>query len=159
MKRGTTLFLKVTIIVIGIPFIVLCFYLPWILSDIADYWPKVAFLQYPSLFALYGAIAAYFIALYQSFKLLTYIEKDTAFSILSVNALKNIKFCAVVIAILFILGMPMIFFMGETDDAPGLILMGLVVIFASTVIAVFAAVLQGLLKNAVDIKSENDLTV
>ena len=31
--------------------------------------------------------------------------------------------------------------------------------FASIVIAVFAAVLQMLLKNAIDIKSENDLTI
>jgi hypothetical protein len=31
--------------------------------------------------------------------------------------------------------------------------------FASIVIAVFAAVLQKLLKNAIDIKLENDLTI
>jgi capsular polysaccharide biosynthesis protein len=35
----------------------------------------------------------------------------------------------------------------------------MVIIFASLVIAVFAAVLQKLIKNAIDIKSENDLTV
>ncbi|MGO4375941.1 DUF2975 domain-containing protein, partial [Paenibacillus sp. MCAF20] len=45
------------------------------------------------------------------------------------------------------------------DDAPGIILVGMVLIFASLVIAVFAAVLQKLLKEAIDIKSENDLTV
>jgi hypothetical protein len=32
-------------------------------------------------------------------------------------------------------------------------------VFASMVIAVFAAVLQKLLQNAMDIKSDNDLTV
>ncbi|MER2256900.1 MAG: DUF2975 domain-containing protein, partial [Priestia megaterium] len=36
---------------------------------------------------------------------------------------------------------------------------GLVVPFASLVIAVFAAVLQKLLQEAIHIKSENDLTV
>jgi hypothetical protein len=35
----------------------------------------------------------------------------------------------------------------------------MVVIFASMVIAVFAAVLQRLLQEAIDIKSENDLIV
>jgi hypothetical protein len=35
----------------------------------------------------------------------------------------------------------------------------MVLIFASMVITVFAAVLQKLLKQAIDIKSENDLTV
>jgi hypothetical protein len=36
---------------------------------------------------------------------------------------------------------------------------GLVIIFASMVIAVFAAVLQRLLQEAIHIKSENDLTI
>jgi hypothetical protein len=49
--------------------------------------------------------------------------------------------------------------MAEVDDAPGLILVGMVPIFTSLVIAVFAAVLQRLLQEAIDIKSENDLTV
>ncbi|WP_219914085.1 DUF2975 domain-containing protein, partial [Bacillus paranthracis] len=38
-------------------------------------------------------------------------------------------------------------------------IIGMIIIFASMVIAVFAAVLQRLLKDAIDIKSENDLTV
>ena len=41
----------------------------------------------------------------------------------------------------------------------GSALIGMVVIGASLVIAVFAAVLQRLLQEAIDIKSENDLTV
>jgi hypothetical protein len=45
------------------------------------------------------------------------------------------------------------------SGAPGGIVIGLVIIFASIVIAVFAAVLQKLLRNAIDIKSENDLTI
>jgi len=55
--------------------------------------------------------------------------------------------------------MPLFYLMAEKDDAPGIILIGMVMIFASMVIAVFAAVLQRLLKEAIDIKSENDLTV
>ena len=38
-------------------------------------------------------------------------------------------------------------------------IVGMVLIFASMVIAVFAAVLQRLLQEAINIKSENDLTV
>jgi len=55
--------------------------------------------------------------------------------------------------------MPFNYLLADLDDAPGLILMGIVPIFASIVIAVFAAVLQKLLRNAIDIKSENDLTI
>ena len=55
--------------------------------------------------------------------------------------------------------LPFVYIIAEWDDAPGLILIGLVIIGASMVIAVFAAVLQRLLQEAIDIKSENDLTV
>lgn len=56
-------------------------------------------------------------------------------------------------------GLPLFYIVAEADDAPGLIIIGLVIIFAATVVAVFAAVLQKLLKNAIAIKSENDLTI
>ncbi|MNP73480.1 hypothetical protein D3C76_1701990 [compost metagenome] len=55
--------------------------------------------------------------------------------------------------------MPLFYLIGEKDDAPGVIVIGMVMIFASMVIAVFAAVLQKLLKDAIELKSENDLTV
>ena len=42
---------------------------------------------------------------------------------------------------------------------PGIAIIGLVILFASTVILLFTAVLQELLKNALRIKSENDLTI
>jgi hypothetical protein len=61
--------------------------------------------------------------------------------------------------ILYVAGMPLFYLMGEMDDAPGIILLGMAMIFASMVIAVFAAVLQRLLQEAIDIKAENDLIV
>jgi 4-hydroxybenzoate polyprenyltransferase len=74
-------------------------------------------------------------------------------------ALRNIKYCAIVIGALFIVGMPYIYYAAERDDAPGVIVIGLVISFASFVIATFAAVLQKLFQHATDIKAENDLTV
>jgi hypothetical protein len=55
--------------------------------------------------------------------------------------------------------MPYIFYVADRDDAPGVSVIGFIIIFASFVIAVFAAVLERLLQNAIEIKSENDLTV
>ena len=45
------------------------------------------------------------------------------------------------------------------DDIAGGVAMGLAMIFVSVVIATAAAVFEKLFQNAVDIKSENDLTV
>lgn len=113
----------------------------------------------PLLFGMYVPALPFFFALRQSLKLLDYIDRNTAFSDLSVKALKKIKYCAITISGLYAAGMPYIFFVGDKDDAPGVILIGLVIIFASFVVAVFAAVLQRLLGNVIEIKTENDLTV
>jgi hypothetical protein len=73
--------------------------------------------------------------------------------------LRYIKNCAVMISVMFAAGMPYIFMVADQDDAPGVVLIGLVIVFASFVIATFATLLQKLFRNAIDIKSENDLTV
>lgn len=112
-----------------------------------------------ALLGVYATAIAYFVALYTTIKLLSYIDQNIAFSELSVKALINIKYCAIIISSVYVVGMPLIYYAAEVDDAPGLILIGMVIICASFVVAVFAAVLQKLLENAIDIKSENDLTV
>ncbi|MYL49905.1 DUF2975 domain-containing protein [Halobacillus litoralis] len=160
MKRGSTLFLKLAVILIGLPVLALCiFFVPGfadyagvLLSDFPIIEPVVFIYMYLT------AIPFYF-ALYQAFKLLNYIDSNEAFSDLSVKALRVIKFCAITISVLYVVLMPVIYTVAELDDAPGLIVIAMVIIFASAVIAVFAAVLQRLLQEAITIKSENDLTV
>lgn len=157
MKRET-LFLKTVIILIALPILALCAWgLPSIIKEATDTYP--AAWVYPLLIFLYLSAIPYFWALFQAYKLLTYIDKSEAFSELSVRALGWIKYCGAAISILYAASEPFLYLIAERDDAPGLILMGMIIIFASFVIAVFAAVLQKLLKNAIDIKSENDLTV
>ena len=157
MKRET-LFLKVVVFLIGIPVLALCLFgLPWLANHPVN--PDYAHMLYPTLIGIYATAIPYYFALYQAFKLLSYIDKNKAFSELSVKALKNIKYCAIIISSLYVVMMPFFYLVAEKDDAPGLIIIGMVAIFASVVVAVFAAVLQKLLKNAIDIKSENDLTV
>ncbi|MGE7826899.1 DUF2975 domain-containing protein [Paenibacillus sp. NPDC093718] len=160
MKRGSTLFLRIAVILIGIPVLALCiFVVPEIAEFIAELYPDHTYLRYLVFIDLYATAIPFYFALYQAYKLLGYIDKNKAFSELSVRVLKNIKNCAVIISSLFVVGMPLFYLIAEKDDAPGIILIGMALIFASMVIAVFAAVLQKLLKEAIDIKSENDLTV
>ncbi|PGM91342.1 DUF2975 domain-containing protein [Bacillus cereus] len=160
MKQGSTLFLKTAIILIGIPVLALCIFLvPNIGDYAAELFPDIAFIKYLVLINLYATVIPFYFALYQAFKLVSFIDKGNAFSKLSVRALKKIKNCAITISILYVVGMPLFYLVAERDDAPGIIILGMLLIFASMVIAVFAAVLQRLLKDAIDIKSENDLTV
>lgn len=163
MKRSSTLFLKIAVIFIGIPVLAAClFVLPQIANEANEAVKRgsdMAFAVYAILMVMYVSAVPFYFALYQSFNLLSYIDKNQAFSELSVKALKKIKNCALIISGLYVVGIPFVYILAEVDDAPGLILVGLVMIFAPLVIAVFAAVLQTLLQQAIDIKSENDLTV
>jgi len=160
MKRGTTLFLKVAVILIGIPVLALCIFLvPEIANFAAELYPDNSYVNYYVFIVLYSSAIPFYFALYQAFKLLNYIDNNKAFSELSVQALKKIKYCAITISSLYVIGMPISYLIAEQDDAPGIIVIGMIMIFASLVIAVFAAVLQKLLKEAIEIKSENDLTV
>lgn len=160
MNQGSTLFLKTAIILIGIPVFALCIFLiPNIGNYTADLYPDIAYIKYLVLINLYATVIPFYFALYQAFKLVSYIDKGNAFSKLSVRALKKIKQCAITISVLYVVGMPLFYLVAERDDAPGILIIGMILIFSSMVIAVFAAVLQRLLKDAIDIKSENDLTV
>jgi len=153
-----TLFLKIAVILIGIPVLALCIFVaPEIANFAAELYPDHAYIKYLVLIDLYATAIAFYFALYQAFKLLSYIDKNKAFSELSVKALKNIKYCAITISILYAVIAPLVFPIADADDAPGLVAFPLLIIFASMAIAVFAAVLQKLLKEAIDIKSENDL--
>lgn len=160
MKQGSTLFLKIVVFLMGIPILALCIFLvPEMGSLAAKLLPKFAFIKYLVALVFYASAIPFYYALYQAFKLLRYIDKNEAFSELSVRSLMKIKQCAIAISALHLLVLPLFYLFAEVDDAPGVIFVGLLVPFASMVIAVFAAVLQRLLKEAIDIKSENDLTV
>ncbi|MFF5996921.1 DUF2975 domain-containing protein [Lysinibacillus sp. KU-BSD001] len=159
MKRET-FFLKIAVFLMGIPILALCiFVVPKIGEFAAELYPHIAYIKYLVLIDLYATVIPFYFALYQTFKLLSYIDKNKAFSEISVRALKSIKYCAITISMLYVVGMPLFYLMAEMDDAPGIIVIGMVFIFASMVIAIFAAVLQKLLQDAIDIKSENDLTI
>src|SRR3989344_23853 len=153
MRHTPTLFLKSVIYLIGLAVLALCVIIGGVsISGNAG-------MYLPMLLVMGVAAIPFFIGLYQGLLLLGYIDKNTAFSDLSVKAIKNIKNCAFTISVLYAAGMPFIIYVADKDDAPGAVMIGLVFIFAPLITSVFAAVLERLLQNAIDIKSENDLTV
>ncbi|MCX8074287.1 MAG: DUF2975 domain-containing protein [Clostridia bacterium] len=159
MKQGSTLFLKAVVFIVGIMVLSLCVFLLYGTVVSVENRTLSYFIQYIFLFYLYLTAIPFYCALYQTLKLLQYIDNNKAFSELSVNALNIIEKCAITISIMYIIIIPFFFFIAEVEDAPGVAALNLVIIIASIVIAVFTAVLKKLLKNAIDIKAENDLTV
>lgn len=155
MKKGSTLFLKLVIIAMGLVILVL----GGVVVPIQIVQGDGAGMFYIFWGILYLTTIPFYVALWQGMKLLSYIDKNTAFSQASANALNYIKYCAIAITILYVACLPFVFRFAELDDAPGVILFWLAICGGPLVIAVFAALLQMLLENILEMKSENDLTV
>lgn len=160
MKRVSTHVLRAALFVIGVGVLALCiFALPAMWKGGSAEFPMASTAVFLIMLVLYATAIPFSIALWQAFKLLGYIDHNTAFSQASVNALKNIKYCAIVFAVLYAACVPLLFPIADADDAPGLLLIGAAIAGAPIAVAVFVAVLQRLFQNAIEIKTENDLTI
>jgi len=158
MKRSSTTFLQILIVLFGLAVLAFLLWEPHVEGRNAhatffEIYFKDAFLAY-----VYVASIPFFFALYQAFKLLGYAGHNQVFSPAAVNALRTIKYCAIAIIGFVVVSVVFMAF-GDPEDRPPGVVMRLFVTFGAIVIATAAAMFERILKNAVDIKSENDLTV
>jgi hypothetical protein len=158
MKRSPTIFLQIVIVLIGIGALAVMLWEPHVEGRNAH--ATLFEIYFKDPFLAYGYIASipFFVALYQAFKILGYAGQNKIFSQPAVKALRTIKYCA--IAIIGFVAIGEIFIMlSNSDDRPGGVFMGILIIFGSIVITTAAAMFERILQNAVEIKSENDLVV
>ena len=160
MKRRSTIFLQIVIVLLGAGVFALLLWEPQLEGRNVNATQFEIYFKDPFLAYIYLAFVPVFIAIYQAFKLLGYTRLNEIFSERSVRAFRIIKICAITTA-LFIVGAEayIFIFVRGTDDVAGGVMMGAFIIFVSAVIATAAAVFERVLQNALDIKSENDLTV
>ena len=158
LKQGSTLFLKIVISLIGLLTLAGLIWFPQTEGRAAN---LDLFSIYKDPLIIYGFIASipFFVALYHGFKLLSYVDKNEVFSQSAVRAVGIIKYCAIALGGFIVLGILYIRLFAHGEDAAGPTALGMFTTFASIVIATAAAVFERLLQNAVDIKSENELTV
>src|SRR5262245_55055584 len=161
MKRSSTYFLQLVIVLIGISALALLLWEPHLEGRNKHATLFEIYFKDPLLALVYAGSVPFFIALYQAFKVLGYVGQNKVFSPPAVKALRTIKLCALAIIGFVVVEEIFILLMNNRDnDNPGApIFMGVLIIFPSIVVATVAAMFERILQNAVDIKSENDLTV
>ena len=152
MKRIPTLLLQAVTVLIGIGTLAFLLWEPHFEGRNAH--ATFFAIYFKDLFLAYAYIAAipFFAALYQAFKLLSYIGRNEVFSGRSVKALRTIKYCAMAI-VGFVVGAEAYLFLAVRgkDDIAGGVAMGILISFISIVVATAAAVLEKTLQSAVDI--------
>ena len=158
MKRGSTLFLKVVVFLTAIGTLAGLIWFPQTEGRAVNL-DLISIYADPFIIYIYIGSIPFFVGLYQAFKLLNFIEARKAFSQGAVNTLKNMKFASLTLIGFILLALFYIRFAAGGDDPAGPTMLGTLASFALVVIATAVAVFQKLLQNAVDLKSENDLTV
>jgi DUF2975 family protein len=153
-----TIFLQAVIVLIGIGALFLMLWEPHIEGRNAHATLFEIYFKDPFLAYAYLASIPFFAALYHAFKVLRYIGQNKAFSQEAVKALRTIKFCALAI-IGFVAVGELFIVLGNSDDRAGGVFIGVLITFGSVVIATAATMFERILQGAVDIKSENDLTL
>ena len=158
MKRSSTLFLQAVIVLIGVGALAFLLWEPNVEGRNAHATPFEVYFKDPFLAYAYLASIPFFVALYRAFRVLAYVRQDATFSPATVKALRTIKYCA--LAILGFVVVSVVFMpFSDPDDRPPGVVMRIVLSFGSIVVATAAAMFERILQNAVDLKSEHDLTV
>lgn len=159
MKRISIIFLQAVVVLIGIIALAILIRVP-LTEGRATNLDLLSIYLDPLILYGYAASIAFFVALYKAFKLLGYIGQNKVFSLNAVKSLKSIKYCAIILGFLIVLaGLYIRVFHHKDDDPAGFIAMCIVTTFVSVVVATAAAIFEKILQNAIDMKSENDLTI
>jgi hypothetical protein len=161
MKRSSTIFLQIVIVLLGVAALALLLWEPQVEGVNKNATNFEIYFQDPFLALVYAGSIPFFIALYQAFRALGYVGRNEVFSPEVVKALRIIKYCALAIIAFVVVEEIVILLMNNRDsDNPGApIFLGILIVFPSIVVAIVAAMFERILQNAVDLKSESDLTV
>jgi hypothetical protein len=158
MKRGPSLFLRTVVVLIGVGAVALLLWEPHTEGRNAQATLFEIYFRDPFLAYAYVASIPFFVGLYHAFKVLGYAGQGSEFSPSAVRSVRTIKYCAITLVGAVALGEVFIF-SSRSDDRAGGVFMGVLITFASVVVATATTVLERALQNAVDLKSEHDLTV
>jgi hypothetical protein len=150
-QRAATRFLQGVVVLIGIGVLALMLWEPHLEGRNAHATLFEIYFKDPFLAYAYLASIAFFVALYQAFRLLEYIGHNEAFSLAAVRALRTIKYCAMALVAMIGAGVAYIVIaVRGKDDIAGGVAIGLAMIFISVVAGTAAAVFERVLQNGVD---------
>lgn len=147
MKRGSTIFLQVVILLIGLGVLAFLLWEPHVEGRNANATLFEIYFKDPFLAYAYIGSIAFFVALYQAFKLLGSIRRNEMFSQRSVRTLRTIKYCALVI-IGFVAVSVIFMIFGDRDDRPAGLFMRMIITLPSIVVAIAAAVFERIFSRA-----------
>ena len=150
MNRISIGFLKIVVLLAGVGALAFLLWEPHIEGRNAHATTFQIYFNDPFLAYAYLGSIAFFVALYQAFKLLRYAGRNAVFAPASVQALRTIKFCAMTMIGFVVAGELIFILFNDSDDRAGGVFMGILIVFGAIVAGAAATVLEGIVQNAMD---------
>lgn len=158
MKHSSTLLLQVIIVLIGIGAFAFLLWEPHVEGVNQHATVFQIYFQDPFLAYVYLSSIPFFVALYQVFKVLGYVDQDQVFSRAAVKALRTTRYCAIAIVVLVAASVGFMLFT-DPEDRPAGLFLRLLIGFPSVIAIAAASMFERILQHALNIKCGNDSRV
>ncbi len=149
MKKGSTIFLQIVVVLMGIAVLTALLWEPQFEGVNANASNMDIYFRDPFLACVYLGSIPFFVGLYKAFKVLTYVRRNEAFSEATVQALRTIKYCAFITAAA-IVGADIFIRLAarnSNDDPAGALMLGFIATIAALTIGTTMGVIEHILKN------------
>lgn len=157
-QRELSRWLKGLVAVSAILGLMLCFGLaPIVGSDLAESNPNLAFMFWPCLIFIWAACVPVYMALYQAWMIFTNIGEDNSFCEENVLRLKKVSRLSIIVVIGYSLAAAFLLLIKMVNLLIFMVIF--IILFASIFVATSSAVLSHLVKKALELQKENDLTI
>lgn len=152
MKKTSTIFLQIVIVLFGVIVLGLMLWEPNLEGVNAHATFFQIYFHDPFLAYVYIMSVPFFVGLYQAFRILGNVGKNKVFTGATLSALRTIKYCAVITACAIVaadvylkifIGIP------GTDDPAGAIMLGMIATFLSIVVATAAGMFERIVQQGV----------
>ncbi len=149
MKSISAKILQVVVVLVGIAALAFLVWEPQVEGRNAHATFFQIYFTDPFLAYVYISSVPFFLAIYQAFKTLGHVGRDSLFSPESLKSLRAIKYCALSM-IGFVVGGEIYITFGISEDRAGGVFMGLLVALGSIVMAAAASMFEGILKDVME---------
>ena len=149
MKKNKAIFLQILIVLISIGTLTFMLWEPHLEGRNVNATIFDIYFNDPFLACAYIASIAFFMALYQTFKVVGYAGQNNLFSQSTLKSLRIIKYCARTLVVFVLTGEAYLFIVRPEDDIAGGVFMGLLAIVLFGTIAIVATRFEKNLQNKI----------
>ncbi|WP_218658032.1 DUF2975 domain-containing protein [Enterococcus thailandicus] len=109
--------------------------------------------------SLYLSAIASLLIIYYMYRMLVLVDNDRAFSAMSLIYVRAIFRLTIMEFIVLIGTVPFVYYIADNDDAPGVMIIGLGMLIIPLAVATFVSIIEKLLKHAIELKLDYELTI